>query len=769
MEPKIQEKAWDPKIEEGISASWKGRDIYKFNPDTEKKVFSIDTPPPYPSGTWHVGALAHYTMIDMVARTMRMRGYEVLFPFGLDRNGLPVEVAVEKKHQISMHHTDRAKFIALCEEFLNTVGKEMLEIVERSGMSCSYGKYYTTDSPEYRALTQATFIDMWEKGLVYEDYRPNNWCSVCGTTIADAELEYKEVPSTLNHVKFKVKETGEDLVIATTRPELLCACQCVLIHPEDERYTHLHGKNAVLPIYDRIVPIIPHHYAKPDFGTGAAMICSYGDQTDVKLFRELNLEPVEAIGTDGKMTARAGKYFGMKAEPARKQITEDLGAAGLLAKQEPTMHRTPVCWRSKNAVEFISMNEFYVKQVEFLDDLRKIAEGIKFHPPQVKQILDDWMDAVTIDWPVSRRRFYGTEIPIWYCSKCGKPSLPKPGKYYRPWKEKFPGRCACGSTEFVGETRTFDTWMDSSISELFVTGYKRNEAVFKKAFPCSLRPQGKDIVRTWLFYALLRAHLLLKKPAFRNVWISGMGLDRAGKKMSKSLGNVVFPMPILQKHGADAFRLWAASEVSLGEDYRFDETRVQGAFKFLTKLWNVARFISSFDEPAKKPRRLADTDKWILSELNTLVKGANLGYDEFNFFIPATKAREFVWNVFAPHYVELAKHRAYAGDESAVWTLHECLRTVLKLLAPITPHVTEKIWSEAYSKESIHFEELPRFDPKRDSELSALTQKLVDFDSLVWRQKKEKAMPLNAEISGIEVPKELAPFAEDLKSAHKLK
>jgi valyl-tRNA synthetase len=776
FKPKLKEKKWDPKIEPKIFEKWIEEKIYKFNSSTKKLIFSIDTPPPYPSGRpWHIGAAAQYSQIDMIARTARMQGFEVFFPIGIDRNGLPVEIYTERKYGISIHETPREKFIELCKHALDDLEAEMIQIMKTMGLSGDFDNYYRTDSEEYRKLTQATFIELWNKGLIYEATRPNNYCPVCKTTIADAEVEYKELPAQLVYIKFKVEESGENLTIATTRPELLCSCQAVIVNPKDERYKHLHGKHAIVPIYKRKVPIIPHPYAKMEFGTGAVMICSYGDYSDVLLFRELKLKEIIAINIHGKMTKEAGKYAGLSIEEARKKIIEDLENMNLISKKEEVMHRTPTCERSKNPIEIIPMKEYYLKQLEFKKDLMKLAKKFVFHPEMHRQLLINWIRSVTIDWPISRRRYYATEIPIWYCKKCGKPNIPKPGKYYQPWKEKPPfNKCQhCNANDgFIGETRTFDTWMDSSISPLFISGYLRNESLFKKAYPTTIRPQGKDIVRTWLYYTILRCYQLTDKAPFKHIWIGGMGLDEKGEKMSKSRGNVIDPIPLLEKYGADAFRFWNASEASHGFDFRCSEERIIASSRFLTKIWNIARFISMFPEPKKA--KLSATDEWILGELNKLIEDCMEGYKDFNFYIPANKIREFVWNLFAPHYMEMIKARAYGEgfseeeQKSAWYTLHTCLKNILKLLAPITPFITDYIWRSIYCEKSIHVETLPKKKREWETELVKLTEKLIEFNSKVWSEKKKRGLSLKEKIK-IKIPKSLKPFEKDLIHMHNIK
>ena len=309
-----------------------------------------------------------------------MRGSQVLFPIGFDRNGLPVELYVEKHYKVRMRETPRQQFIELCSTALDGLESGMLEIMKRIGLSGNYEDKYRTDEENYRKLTQATFIELWKRGLIYEATRPNNYCHECGTTIADAEVEYKDLPSRLAHVTFKVKETGEPLIIATTRPELICSCQLIIVNPTDERYTRLHGMHAILPIYGREVEIKPHPSASPDFGTGVVMICSYGDYTDVLLFRELNLEEILAAGQDGRLTAAAGQYQGLTMKQGRGKILEDLEAQGLLVKTEEITHRTPVCSRSNTPIEIIPMKEYYLKQIELLPKLTQLAKKMIFHP-----------------------------------------------------------------------------------------------------------------------------------------------------------------------------------------------------------------------------------------------------------------------------------------------------------------------------------------------------------------------------------------------------
>jgi len=774
--PAIEEKHWSPEMELEIQEVWKREKLYRFDPESDKPKFSIDTPPPYASGRWHVAAAMHYAEIDMIARSMRMRGYEVYFPWGIDRNGLPVEVETEKRHKIKMFEYPREEFIELCRRFLDEAEEDITRIAMRLGLSADFENTFRTDSELWRTVTQATFIRAWERGLIYEDYRPNNYCPRCRTTLADAEIEYKELRSLLVYVKFRVEGESSHVVVATTRPELLPACACVIYNPEDERYKWLRGRKVITPL-GKAVPIMEHPYADPNFGTGLVMVCSYGDRADVQLFHELDLEPTIVVDEEGRMNEAAGKYAGMSMREAREAIVRDLMEQGFVEKVEEIMHRTPVCWRCKTPIEIVPMREYYMKQMAFLDEIREMAlKKMRFHPNWSVQYLLDWIAGIDTDWPISRRRYYATEIPIWYCKSCGKPVLPPPGRYYRPWAEDPPfEECPhCGSREgFVGEERVFDTWFDSSISPLVYNGYMWNERLYSSlGGPSDLRPQGKDIVRTWLYYTLLRVYHETGKPAFRHVWISGMGLDEKGRAMHKSLGNVIYPWPLLEKYGADAIRFAGAAEAHHGSDFRISVARIEGAFKFLQKIWNVARFVSSFPYPRGERPQLTPTDLWILGEFNEAVRSALKGYEDFDFFVPATASRRFVWDVFASHYIELCKGRAYGESSSeeqkaAWWTLHTVLRGVLRLLAPIVPHITDFLWRKMYDG-SVHRETLPEPVEEWDTEYLELGRKVMEFNSAVWKMKKERGLPLSSPIS-IEIPEELGPFKGDLIRLHRIR
>lgn len=780
----LSDKSWNHLLEKSLLSNWNENKIYNYS-DNLVFDFIIDTPPPYPSGRpWHVGAVAHYSQIDMIARSARMMGKKVLFPIGIDRNGLPIETFVEKKHKMRMRNSNRENFLSLCKKSLDELEDEMVNIMRLVGMSGDFDNYYRTDSALYRSTTQSTFIELWNKGLIYLSNRPNNYCHECGTTISDAEVIYENLPSKLIYMKFDVKNSNDNIIIASTRPELLFSCQAIIVNPDDDRYTKYHNEEIIVPIFNKVVKVIPHQSAKVDFGTGAVMVCSYGDQNDVKLFRELKLQEIPSVSVYGKITANGGKYSGLSVSQARRMIIEDLLTSNILLKQEDILHRTPLCERSKTPIEIIPLEEYYLKQLNLIPELSEKASYIKIYPETHRQILINWLNSITIDWPISRRRYYGTEIPVWYCDNCKSPNLPsKCERYYIPWKESPPFNVCkkCGYDSFTGEERIFDTWMDSSITPLFICKYNRDDLFFEKNYPATIRVQSKDIVRTWLYYSLLRSYQLTNEMPWKEAWIMGYGVDEKGEKMSKSKGNVVDPLPLLERYGADAFRFWSASETNLGQDFRYSEDKIKNAQRFLSKFWNICKFILNFEVVLEKPILLHNTDKWILNELSDLVEKVIDGYKSYNFFIPSNLIREFTWNIFADHYIEMVKPRVYsnkpADSLSGIYTLHKCLSSILLLFAPICPFITEYVWlrsySNYYSSASIHKCIFPSSDMS-DESLKRYTNSIMSFNSYIWNKKKntlskETGKPLSLKDSINEIiPSELSLFEDDLKAMHRI-
>ena len=780
-ESTIPEKTWDKAYEKELCERWHKEQPFVFNKELKKPVYSIDTPPPYVNTPVHIGQATTYVLMDMFARYRRMKGYQVLFPLGLDRNGLPIEMAAEKKFKVKFNSIPREEFLAKCRQVLEESSMESTESFKRLGISFNswkigkgIGEVYETDSPDYRSLTQDTFIDLWHAGLIYEAERVNNYCPGCQTTIADAEVEYVDAAGHFYDIQFTCKETGEPLIIGTTRPELLCGLGMVIYNPTDERYAHLDGKTAISPLYKKEVPIKAHPAADIEKGTGLVMMCSYGDLTDIRFFRENQLEPVIAITMEGTMNSQAGFLEGLSVKHARKKIVEMLEEEGLLIKVTPTgSHRTPICERSKDPIEFISQKEFYVKQVEYKDTMADLAQQMNFFAPESRQIMLDWINSVSIDWPISRRRYYATEVPLWYCKGCGATIIPPKGKYHQPWKDPAPiTKCPeCGGSAFVGDQRVFDTWFDSSISPLYIMKYSRDSNFFEKHSPCTLRPQGKEIIRTWLYYTVLKDYLLTNKLIFKDVWINYHIVDEKGHKMSKSKGNIIDPKDVLNKFGAEPFRLWSAVEGNLEKtDFRCSSERIEGAGKTLTKLWNVARFISMFPQ-AKKPQKLCALDAWIIGEIEELVKKADEHYERYDFHNPAIQFKHFLWETFASHYVEMVKGRAYNQENtfsqeeqhSAHYALHHCLTLLLQALSPIIPYITALLYEKLHGKD-VHIQAFP--DVKPEHEAAFTRDDIIALNSSVWKVKKDAGKSLKDPVKGLTMPKRFEAVAKDIQNAH---
>jgi valyl-tRNA synthetase len=783
----ISEKRFTIEMELTIYEQWKKDNAFGFNENTDKEVYSIDTPPPYINSPVHIGHASTYTIMDFIARFQRMIGKEVLFPLGLDQNGLPIEISAEKKYNVNFTKISREEAIEYCRKLLNETTSESVDSFFKCGIGFSswkdgekIGDIYQTDSPSYRAVTQSTFIDLWEKGLIYEDSKVVNWDPKLQTTVSDSEIIYEDRPGFFHEIVFKVKETGEEVIIATTRPELVCTCGMVIFHPDDDRYKHLEGKTLITPYFNKEVICKSHPFAEIDKGTGIMMMCSYGDLTDIRFFMEQNLVAKVAINKDGTLNENAGDLAGLKIKEAREKIIEKLKEQNLIKNITPTSaHRTPVSERSGAAIEFIEMDEFYLKQLDFKDEMRRMAEEVNFYAPKSKQILLDWIDSVSIDWPISRRRYYATEVPLWYCKKCGEPILANKGTYVQPWKDACPiDVCPkCGEKEFRGEERVFDTWFDSSISPLYILGYDRYPEFFNAHDKCSLRPQGKEIVRTWLYYTLLKDYLLTGKTIFNDVWINYHILDENGYKMAKRKGNGIDPHKVMERFGSGPFRLWCALEGNLDRtDFRCSMQRIETAGKVLEKLWNVSKFVSMFEMTSlqEKNIELMEIDKWAIREVNNLAKITKEGFAKYDFHNPVVLIMNFVRDDFASHYLEIVKRRAYNNDEiikftdaqrnGAVKTLQYVLGTILEIIFPIEPAMASFIYKQVIG-EDLTKQSWPEFE-EVNSEI--LTSDLIEFNSAVWKAKKDNSLSLKDQVKKAIAPTSLVQVEKELKAMHNI-
>ncbi len=483
-------------VEEKWVQSWDSS-IYYFDWASKKPQYIIDTPPPYPTGNFHIGNALNWCYIDFVARYKRMQGYNVMFPQGWDCHGLPTEVKVEQLNHITKNQVPREEFRRLCEELTDEAIVRFHQSMGRLGLSIDWSNEYATMKPEYYVKTQTSFVRMYEKGQIYREEHPVNWCPRCGTAIALAEVEYDSRTSTLNYMRFAA-EDGH-IEIATSRPELLPACVAVAVNPEDERYQKYIGKTVRVPIFDYDVPVISDPVVDANFGTGFVMICTFGDKQDVRWWMEHHLPLRQAIDRSGRLTDISGPYRGLSVDETKKRITEDLQGSGIIFKQEPLEQNVGLCWRCKTPIEILSEQQWFVRINS--EEIKKTAEEIEWVPPHMRVRLDNWADSMEWDWCISRQRIFATPIPVWYCRDCHRVLvadekwLPLDPNQTRP-----PVKCKCGCDDFIPEQDVLDTWMDSSISALAVAGWPDRKDM---RMPTQLRPQGHDIIRTWAFYTIL--------------------------------------------------------------------------------------------------------------------------------------------------------------------------------------------------------------------------------------------------------------------------
>ncbi len=689
--PQEHEKKWQ-KV-------WEKKQIYRYNrQDKSRPTYSIDTPPPYPSGEFHMGNTLNWCYFDFVARFKRMQGYNVHFPQGWDCHGLPTEVRAETTFNIRKRNLPASKFIEICEKLTKDYIAKMKKSMKALGFSIDWSLEYTTMDTEYLYATQLSFILLYEKGYIYLGEHPVNWCPRCETAIAEAEVEYTERESNLVYIKFNSE--GGKLTVATTRPELLAACVAIAVNPSDKRYNSFIEKRAEIPIYGRSVPIIADEDVDPEFGTGVVMVCTFGDKTDVKWQKRHNLPVIRILGEDGRMTEKAGRYQELTVQECRSAIIEDLKNDKLVERVERITQSIGTCWRCHTPVEIVSRDQWFMKTREMLQEVLSWTDKIKWVPSFAKFRMIDWAKSLDWDWVISRQRIFATPIPVWYCKSCSdlilakEDWLPVDPRFEPPKIEKCPN---CGSAEFIGEESVMDTWMDSSITCAIHAGWPKDMESFNRLFPADLQPNGLDIIRTWDYYLMVKNLALFGKAPYKTLLINGMVRGADGRMMHKSYGNYVEASEAIEKYGADSLRQWAAGGAATGYDLPFNWGDVEYGKKFLTKLWNASRFVSMNIQDFKDENvELELLDRWILSKLQKLIEDVTKAYESFQFNIALDSIRNFTWHVFCDQYIESIKYRLYSKEEkksrmAAQYSLYHTTLNIIKLLASICPHLTESI------------------------------------------------------------------------------
>lgn len=727
----LKEKYGFKEIEDKCNILWEGSKVYRWNGGKDN-TFTIDTPPPTISGKLHIGHIFSYCHTDFIARFQRMLGKDVFYPIGFDDNGLPTERLVEQTYKTRAKEVGREKFIEMCHEVIEKSKQEFKELFKSVGISYDWDLEYHTISKETVTLSQMSFIDLYNKGYAYRKMQPILWDPVDKTAIAQAEIEDKVFESSLNTIVFSTQE-NEQINIATTRPELLPACVAVFCHPEDARYTHLIGKTAVVPITKEKVPIIANDKVKIDKGTGLVMCCTFGDELDIYWQQKHNLPMKIIIDQDGRMdlddvipphpgvmkVADTGIYDeinGLKVTAARKRMIEILTKKGLLIESTSISHSVKCAERSGAPLEILPTYQWFIKTLEQKAQVLDKVKECNWHPATMRKRMEVWIEGLNWDWCISRQRYFGVPFPAWYSKRKGEEGkiilaevkdLP-----IDPLKDLPKGY---SKEEVIPDQDVMDTWATSSItpqlSALAVNSeFSLPNHRYDTIFPADLRSQSHEIIRTWAFYTILKAHYHANSLPWKNIMISGWCLADDKKKMSKSKGNIITPHVILETYGADVVRYWAANS-RLGVDTVYSENTFKIGKRLVTKLWNASKFVSMFMEKHQvmSINSAHETmDKWILSKLYKVIERATNNLLQFEYCEALGVIEEFFWKDFCDNYLELAKKRAY-GDKvdsetnlSAKQSLAYVLNIILRLFAPFLPYITEEIYHQLYSYNSVH-------------------------------------------------------------------
>jgi len=750
-------------IEDKIRKFWDKEKIFKTDWKRKGQVYSIDTPPPYISGRMHIGHAFSYSQQDFVARFHRMKD-NVFYPFGTDDNGLPTERYVEKINKIKSKSMSRADFIKLCLKTLKEMTPKFINDYKDLGISADFDIYYSTIDEKTQKVSQKSFIDLYKQGDIYKKEFPTLWCPECQTTIAQAELEDKENASLFSTLKFKIG--GKDLLVATTRPELLPACVVVFVNPKDKRYKSLIGKKAKVPLFNHEVLIMADESAEIDKGTGVLMVCSYGDKYDAEAINKHNLEPRLILEKDG--TLNYGKYNGMKIKEARKQILIDLKEKGLIKKQEEISHAVNVHDKCGCEIEFITTEQWFIKLLDKKKKLIEQGKKVKWYPKFMFKRYENWVNGLGWDWSISRERHFGVPMPVWVCDKCNEVVLPDEKELPVDPLQKRKKCSKCGG-DAKGEERVLDTWATSSLTPQIAS----NLVDEKVKIPFSLRPQAHDIIRTWAFYTIAKSLMHENKIPWQDIMVSGY-VTLGGEKMSKSKGTGIQSDKIFQEYGADALRFWAAGS-KLGSDLDYQEQDLVAGKKFITKLWNATRFVfmNLEDFNGKKPKKLEKIDELFLNKLDNLITSCTYRFEIYEYSKVRDNVEKFFWHDFADNYIEIVKTRVYQnkkGKESAQYVLYKSLLAILKIISPIMPFITEEIYQTYFKKQegdkSIHLSEWPKSDGGENKQHDMALKKFFSLLAHVRQEKTNAKKSMNSECI-ITIPEKkyelIKDMLEDLK------
>lgn len=698
-------KTYNPKeIEDKTYERWCGNKYFHAEVDRSKKPFTTVMPPPNITGKLHMGHALDNTLQDILIRYKRMEGYNALWIPGTDHAAISTEVKVTnqlKEEGIDKKTLGREGFLERTwqwkEEYAGTIENQLKKL----GISCDWDRERFTMDEGCSKAVEEVFIKLYEKGYIYKGSRIINWCPVCKTSLSDAEVEHEEQDGFFWHIKYPIVGTDRFLEIATTRPETMLGDTAIAVHPDDERYSDIVGKMAVLPLVNREIPIVADYYVDKEFGTGAVKITPAHDPNDFEVGRRHNLEEINVMNDDATINEKGGKYAGMERYEARKAIVADLEEQGFLVKIEPHSHNVGTHDRCGTTVEPLIKQQWFVKMEELAKPaINALKTGeLKFVPERFDKIYLHWLENIK-DWCISRQIWWGHRIPAYYCDKCGEFVVAK----------EMPETCPhCGGTHFTQDEDTLDTWFSSALWPFSTLGWPDKTEDLDYFYPTDVLVTGYDIIFFWVIRMVFSGFEHTGKSPFHTVLIHGLVRDSQGRKMSKSLGNGIDPLEIIDQYGADALRLTLVTGNAPGNDMRFYNERVESSRNFANKVWNASRFIlmNIENETLTQPEttELAEADKWILSKVNTLAKDVTENMDKFELGIAVQKVYDFVWDEFCDWYIEMAKYRIYHKEENpqaancALWTLKTVLGQALKMLHPFMPFVTEEIYKALVPEE----------------------------------------------------------------------
>ena len=711
-------KNYNPtEFEARIYNSWCEKKYFAPDPDKKKKPFSIVIPPPNVTGQLHMGHALDETLQDILIRTKRMQGYSTLWVPGTDHAGIATQIKVEENLRVNegltRYDLGREKFLERVWDWKNKYGSTIINQLKKLGASCDWDRErFTMDEGCSRAVREV-FVNLYNKGLIYRGYRIINWCPACRTALSDAEVEYSEMPGSFWHIRYPVVGSDEYVTIATTRPETMLGDTAVAVHPEDERYTHLVGKKLLLPLVNREIPVIADEYVERDFGTGCVKITPAHDPNDFEVGARHELPIIKVMNDDATISEEfGGEFAGMDRYEARRAIVAALDAAGYLVKIEPCSHNVGTCYRCKTVVEPMTSDQWFVKMKPLAKPaLDAVLSGdIKFEPERFSKTYINWMENCH-DWCISRQLWWGHRIPAFYCDKCGNMEVSKDDITVCP-------KC---SGALRREEDVLDTWFSSALWPFSTLGWPDKTEDLDRYYPTSVLVTGYDIIFFWVSRMIFSGLEHMGKKPFSTVFIHGLVRDAQGRKMSKSLGNGIDPLKIIEQYGADALRFALATGNSPGNDMRFSDEKIESARNFANKLWNASRFVlmnltEDDSELLRLPEKseLALEDKWILSRLNKLIKSVNTNIDNFELGIALSEIYSFTWDSFCDWYIEMAKSRTFAGGEEALTAkrvLVYVLTNILKLLHPYMPFITEEIYQALpHTDDSIMISSFPEYD-----------------------------------------------------------